>query len=81
MAKLTEEEIKTISTLKDEFNQLVDTIGNVEVQLMSYLLQKEELKEILKKLQNGEIKFAKDLEKKYGQGTISLETGEFTSKV
>tara|TARA_R110000803_G_scaffold208934_1_gene278018 strand:+ start:149 stop:394 length:246 start_codon:yes stop_codon:yes gene_type:complete len=81
MAKLTEEEIKSITTLKEKFNQLVDSIGSVEVQLMSYSLQKEELKNQLQKMQSEEIKFAKSLEEKYGQGTISLETGEFTPKL
>ena len=39
--------------------------------------KKEQIKEKLKSLQQEEIKLAKKLEDKYGNGEISLETGEF----
>ena len=40
-------------------------------------LKKEQLKSSLQNLQQQEISIAKELEDKYGQGSISLETGEF----
>ena len=40
-------------------------------------IKKEQIKEKLKSLQQEEIKLAKELEEKYGNGEISLESGEF----
>jgi hypothetical protein len=42
-------------------------------------LQKEFLKEELKKLQQEEITIGESLQKTYGDGTINLEKGEFIS--
>ena len=78
MAKLTDEEIKRINDLKVGYTQLVETLGNVEVQLITFTTRKEQLKVDLLKIQEDELKIAKELEDKYGQGTISLETGEFS---
>ena len=78
MAKLTNEEIPKINNLKTEFNKLVETLGAVEVQLITFTSRKEKLKMELLKLQEEELKVAKGLEEKYGNGTISLETGEFS---
>ena len=78
MAKLTDEEIKRINDLKVGYNQLVETLGGIEVQLITFTTKKEQLKVDLLKIQEDELKIAKDLEDKYGQGTISLETGEFS---
>ena len=34
MAKLTDEEIKRINDLKNQFNQIVETLGGIEIQLI-----------------------------------------------
>ena len=74
---LTQEEIQKLTELKSQFNELVNVVGNVEIQLMDLQLKKEQLKSSLQNLQQQEISIAKELEDKYGQGSISLETGEF----
>jgi stress response protein YsnF len=74
---LTQEEIQKLTELKSQFNELVGVVGNVEIQLMDLQLKKEQLKSSLQSLQQQEIAIAKELEDKYGQGSISLETGEF----
>ena len=78
MTKLTEEEIKKVSDLKIKFNQIVETTGAIEVQIMQFQAQKEELKVSLVDLRKEELVVAKELEEKYGKGTISLDTGEFS---
>jgi len=78
MTKLTEEEIKKVSDLKINFNQIVETTGAIEVQIMQLQAQKEELKVSLVDLRKKELVVAKELEEKYGKGTISLDTGEFS---
>jgi stress response protein YsnF len=74
---LTQEEIQKLTELKSQFNELVNVVGNVEIQIMDLQLKKEQLKSSLQNLQQQEISIAKELEDKYGQGSISLETGEF----
>jgi len=78
MTKLTEEEIKKVSDLKIKFNQIIETTGAIEVQIMQLQAQKEELKVSLVDLRKKELVVAKELEEKYGKGTISLDTGEFS---
>ena len=74
---LTEEEIANLKDLKKQYRDLTEAIGIVEMQYISLKLKKEQLKEKLKSLQQEEIELAKKLEEKYGNGEISLETGEF----
>lgn len=74
---LTEEEISKIQNLKQEFADLKEILGNIEVQLLNLKLQKSNLKEQLQSLLTQEVNLTQELEKKYGRGTISLETKEF----
>lgn len=74
---LSQEEIQKLTELKSQFNELVNVVGNIEIQIMDLQLKKEQLKSSLQSLQQQEITIAKELEDKYGQGSISLETGEF----
>jgi uncharacterized protein YdcH (DUF465 family) len=77
---LTEEEINKLKELKAQFERLVDIIGDNEVQIMNLEIKKENLKFNLQQLQQQELVLAKELEEKYGEGTISLESGEFLPK-
>jgi stress response protein YsnF len=76
--KLTTQEIEKLEKLKSNFDNLVQQIGNIEIQIMNLQLQKEELKMNLQEIKLEEINLGKELEDKYGNGTISLETGEFS---
>jgi|TARA_R110000751_G_scaffold1379_2_gene5168 stress response protein YsnF len=78
MTKLTEQEIKKVNDLKIKFNGMVQALGSTEIQLINLNLKKEQLKVEVVKVQDEEVKLAKELEEKYGSGTISLETGEFS---
>jgi stress response protein YsnF len=75
---LTKEEIQSLTDLKSKFNQLVRVLGETEIQIMNLDLRKEQLKSDLITIQEEELKIGKELEKKYGNGTISLEKGEFS---
>tara|TARA_B110000285_G_scaffold63143_1_gene72581 strand:+ start:1667 stop:1918 length:252 start_codon:yes stop_codon:yes gene_type:complete len=74
---LTEEEINSIKSLKEQFKKLTDIIGETEVQIMNLESRKEQLKINFNQIQQQESTLAKELEDKYGEGTISLESGEF----
>lgn len=77
---LTQEEIDKIKKLKQQFEDLTGVAGNVEIQIMNLQLQKDQIKFNLQQLQQQESVLAKELEEKYGDGTISLESGEFLPK-
>lgn len=75
---LTKEEIQSLKDLKVRFDQLVGVIGETEVQIMNLELRRDALKSNLIAIQEEEMKLGKELEEKYGNGTISLEKGEFS---
>lgn len=78
MTKITEQEIEKVKGLRVKFDQLINTIGQVEVQLYNLQEQKKELQVSLLNIQQEESSLAKELEEKYGKGTVSLDTGEFS---
>jgi hypothetical protein len=69
--KLTESELSAVKAIKAEYNELVIAFGEVEV-------QKLRLVEVQKDLANREGDLAKQLQDKYGQGSINIETGEIS---
>lgn len=77
---LTEDEMAGLTDLRSRFQSLTQNIGNVEVQILSLNIQKESYVDELKNIKDQELTLAKGLEEKYGQGTVSLETGEFLPK-
>tara|TARA_R110001592_G_scaffold94249_1_gene272947 strand:- start:2382 stop:2636 length:255 start_codon:yes stop_codon:yes gene_type:complete len=74
---LTEKEILELKELQLTFKNLTEVSGVVEMQNYNIQIRKEQLKSNLQELQEKELILAKKLEDKYGQGSISLETGEF----
>ena len=74
---LSQEEIDELKELQNTFKNLTEVSGVIEMQHYNIQLKKEQLKSNLKSLQEKEVILAKNLEDKYGQGSISLETGEF----
>ena len=74
---LVKKEISKLKELRQNFTNLTNTLGNLEIQIMNLNIQKESLKETLLNLQKEEIVLAKELETKYGEGSISLDSGEF----
>jgi hypothetical protein len=68
--KVTAEELKVIKEQQIELNKIVADIGIIEAQKHSLLHKLAEVNEKQEKTK-------KDLESKYGQVTINLETGEF----
>jgi len=76
---LTQEEIQSLKSIQEKRLQLTEQFGIIELRFQELDLQKEYLKDELKKLRQEEIKTGEALQQKYGDGTINLEKGEFTS--
>ena len=78
---LIEDEINDLKALKEQFKKLTEVIGETEVQIMNLKFRKEQLKINFQQIQQEEATLAKKLEDKYGEGSISLESGEFLPKI
>ena len=76
--KLSEEEIQTLSQLQSDQQTLINSFGEVEMQIQLAEIKKDSLVEALTSLRNKEEEIGKTLQDKYGNGTIDLESGLFT---
>jgi hypothetical protein len=76
---LTQEEISQLKAIQEKRFQLTEQFGIIELRIQEYNLQKEYLVDELKKLRQEEITAGEALQKKYGDGSINLEKGEFIS--
>lgn len=75
--KLLQEEIDNLNQLQQTQQNIITQFGQLEVQLQTLELQKDILIENLKQLKEQETTIGKQLNEKYGDGTINLEQGIF----
>jgi len=75
--KLIQEEIDSITNLKQEFNQLINTTGLIEYEILDLTEKKKIIGQQLLAVRSQEQEIYKQLVDKYGEGTLSLDTGEF----
>lgn len=76
MAQLTAEELQQVRVLKQEYTNLSINLGELTLQKANI---EEDIKSLLdsrKNIYEKEQKLAVELQEKYGQGTINLDTGE-----
>tara|TARA_R110002153_G_scaffold228012_2_gene380712 strand:- start:362 stop:622 length:261 start_codon:yes stop_codon:yes gene_type:complete len=76
--KLTEDEIKDLTEVRTNFQKTTLIIGETEIGIINLKGRKEDLIAALRKLDEKQSELAKKLEDKYGKGSISLDTNEFT---
>ena len=75
--KLTEEELVILRDYQQKQNNITFNLGNVDIQKAILEGQRSVILENLANLQEASNKTAKELQEKYGDGNIDLETGEF----
>ena len=76
---LTQDELTQVQGLQSKRDQLTIDFGFIELQIQELELRKETLIDQLSKLKLEEIEVGKELQSKYGEGSIDLTKGEFTS--
>ena len=74
---LTKKEIENLTLLQQQQNDLIFNLGQVEYQLTYFTKQKNLIQQQLEALESNQTTTAQEMEKKYGQGTVNLEGGEF----
>jgi len=85
--KFQKEEIEKIQNFKNDYADVTAKLGEIEIELIVYEQQKNQLdsyKEQLQKkylqLRTDEVKLATELKEKYGDGEFDITTGIFTPK-
>jgi hypothetical protein len=74
--KLTAEELQQVRILKQEYTNLSINLGELILQKANIEEDIKSLLESRKFIYEKEQKIAKDLQEKYGQGSINIDTGE-----
>jgi len=69
--KLSEKELQQLKELQTEGNELIFSLGQIEAQKVSIYSS-------IGIVQEKQLKLGKELQEKYGDGNIDLESGEFT---
>ena len=74
----SKEEIEQIKTLRQNLNKNTVQFGQLFINKLKLEEAENNLKQQLVDLEKNEIDLAETLSKKYGKGSINLETGTFT---
>lgn len=75
---LTKEEVEQLTTLQSQEMGLINQLGQLEYQIQTLMLQKDNFKQQIATLQKESTAVGKQLQDKYGEGTIDVSSGEFT---
>ena len=77
--KLTDKELEVLKGYQLTQNQITFELGNLDIQKALLEGQRSAILEKLADLQEKSNKTAKELQEKYGEGNINIDTGEFTT--
>tara|TARA_R110001632_G_scaffold41746_1_gene105347 strand:+ start:6226 stop:6474 length:249 start_codon:yes stop_codon:yes gene_type:complete len=75
---ITEEEKSSFENLRTSEEQIIIGLGQIEYQIQSLMLEKENIKNQLSTLKQTQVTLGRELTEKYGDGNVDLTTGEFT---
>jgi len=75
--KLTREELEKLQEIQQKNSALVQELGQIGLAQINLEKRQENAEKYLDGLRDEESAFAKELEDKYGTGSIDLEKGEF----
>ena len=75
--KFSDEEINELKEIRDSYESIAHELGQIELQNIFLRDRNVEIKENLLELKEKEKNQADKLQKKYGVGTLDIDTGEF----
>jgi hypothetical protein len=76
---LTTEELQSLKSFQTTRSQIINDFGVIEFQIQELKSQKEMITKALSDLKIEENKVSQQLQEKYGEGNIDLNSGEFVS--
>ena len=76
--KLSEKELQTLKEYQEKINIIVVNVGKLDLQINSLENTKKNLIKEYQEIETSQQKTALELQNKYGEGNIDLESGEFT---
>ena len=74
---LTQEEIQSLKNIQNNQLLLIEQLGTLEYRILILEKEKQKLKQTLQNQIETEEQIGKQLQQKYGDGSIDLEKGEF----
>ena len=78
MANITEEELRQLQQIKQNFNVVVEELGRIEFQKITLEERSSAARQYLADYREAEKEALASLTEKYGDISINLETGEIT---
>tara|TARA_R100001460_G_scaffold33859_1_gene66081 strand:- start:55 stop:303 length:249 start_codon:yes stop_codon:yes gene_type:complete len=72
--KITKEELSKAQEVSQEYNNIINTIGNLEMQKQDFLSKAQEVRVKIEEVK-------KELQEAYGNVNIDLLTGEYETNV
>jgi|TARA_B100000424_G_C22643880_1_gene355633 hypothetical protein len=75
--KLSTEEVATLKSYQDTTNEIVGGLGQIKLNIELLEQKEDELLERFRNLQKSQAATAVELTKKYGDGNLDIEKGEF----
>lgn len=76
--KFTEQEIKDLRDLQAEYQKVIYSWGQIQIERKLIQTRESEIESIYTTLNQKEKVLIESLNKKYGDGTLNLEDGTFT---
>lgn len=77
---LSQEELQHVNQLNSERADLISKFGAIEYDIQNLELDKKKLTEQLIELNKKSLQTGDELQQKYGEGNINIETGEFLKR-
>jgi hypothetical protein len=75
---LLTEELEKLKQIQNDLSTLVTNLGSVEFQIQQSKLSKSKILSNLANVRQYQDELGAELTKKYGNGTVDMDTGEFT---
>jgi ABC-type transport system involved in Fe-S cluster assembly fused permease/ATPase subunit len=76
--KVTVDELNAIKQIKTDYSVLVNNVGEIELQISNLKKTKENYLKAFETISEREEKLIKELQSKYGDVSIDLETGSIS---
>ena len=76
--KLTVDELNALKQIKTDYSVLVNNVGEIELQISNLKKTKENYLKVFETISEREEKLIKELQSKYGDVSIDLETGSIS---